>query len=86
MLINPHPPPRFCDTYVYDDKCFCGYNYDDYTRHGELVAADSCTMVCTGDPTEFCGGWNAISVCYCTTSEIVLLLWGQRTESTAQGA
>ncbi|CAN0516387.1 unnamed protein product, partial [Scytosiphon promiscuus] len=47
-----------------DGKCFCGYDYDDYTRHGELVAADSCTMVCTGDPTEFCGGWNAISVSY----------------------
>lgn len=47
------------------DKCFCGFADDDYTKHGELVPADSCTMVCTGDPTEFCGGWNAISVRQC---------------------
>ncbi|CAM9586716.1 unnamed protein product, partial [Sphacelaria rigidula] len=42
-------------------QCFCGVNGNSFDRLGESTA---CTMPCSGDSSETCGGRNAISVYY----------------------
>lgn len=39
-------------------QCFCGVESDDPDEFGEAV----CNFECAGDPSQTCGGFNAISV------------------------
>ncbi|CAM9751708.1 unnamed protein product, partial [Sphacelaria rigidula] len=45
----------------YGRECFCGEDGDNFDRYGQ---SSSCTMNCTGDDEQICGGSNAISVYY----------------------
>ncbi|CAM9509059.1 unnamed protein product [Ectocarpus sp. 4 AP-2014] len=61
----------FCADYAYygtqfGEECFCGNN-SDYDTLGESTL---CTMECSGDASEICGGFNAMSI-YSTGSDPV---------------
>ncbi|CAN0382047.1 unnamed protein product [Pylaiella littoralis] len=45
----------------YGFECFCGDAGADFSKNGELDLAD-CDYLCTANPEEFCGGFNAIEV------------------------
>lgn len=39
-------------------QCWCGNASTDYDQYGETT----CTLSCSGDSSEICGGYNAMSV------------------------
>lgn len=51
---DPCPAPR-----NQLEQCWCGNDGTDYNAYGE---SDSCDYPCGGDPSEFCGGFLAMSV------------------------
>lgn len=43
----------------YGRECWCLESSDNYTQHGKSAG---CTMKCSGDSEEFCGGFFAMEV------------------------
>lgn len=42
-------------------QCFCGFADADFDKNGSLDEMD-CDYLCTANPDQFCGGFNAIEV------------------------
>ncbi|CAN0108945.1 unnamed protein product, partial [Sphacelaria rigidula] len=43
----------------FGSECFCGFSTDDHEEYGESTG---CTMPCTGDAGQICGGNTAINI------------------------
>eukprot|EP00752_Nemacystus_decipiens_P008421 g7527.t1 len=43
----------------YGHQCFCGTDESDFEIHGP---SDGCNLPCVGDPSTYCGGYDAMSV------------------------